>query len=112
MEISCTSGNIFSSGMPTCESDLGFPVGLLWIHDGTRTIGDGKDQLLPGIYVYRAHSGGDRVDGQHCSISTYDEIPDNDIEMPYGKPFQATFYTYHVSIRMNCYGGTLYRVGD
>ena len=94
---------------------IDFPLGrhgTLW--DALK-VGTGEGQLLPGTYRYRSKTGDDRVSVRNCTLSrNYDRYydPELAIEMPYGKPFEFTFHTYHNVIWFSGCGGFLYRVGD
>jgi hypothetical protein len=78
-------------------------------------VGTGEGQLLPGTYRYRSKTGDDRVSVRDCTLSR-NFVQYNDaelaIEMPYGEPFEFTFYTYHNVVWFGGCGGFLYRVGD
>ena len=95
---------------------IAFPLGLLWEHYRTATVGMEEGQLLPGTYKYRASSstgGGDRVNQRSCELYV-NRGRDNQstIELTYGEPFEFTLHSYHGSVRLWCGDGVIYRIGD
>ena len=92
-----------------------FPTGQLY-EGMIINVGTDVGELLPGTYEFRG-PGGNRVDGNGCSV-VVDAGGDGhtEVAMPYGEPFQITFFAYHgfvifiVSYYDACHGG-LYRIG-
>ena len=95
-----------------------FPFGVL-TEGRSITIGDGRNQLLPGLYEYR-REGDKRVPldsfERPCKLVLNQfENGEQSVEMPFGEPFTFQFYGYHNRVSVDCrpYNeDTLYRIGD
>lgn len=92
-----------------CVKD--FPYGML---DNQDEVGDGKGQLLPGLYEFRTYPReGSLPRVPHNSCHLYLNMHDDnryEIDLPTGEPFTFRFFTYHGSVYVDC--GYMYRIGD
>ncbi len=81
-----------------------FPVGIL-VRDTMHKIGDGENELLPGLYEYR-REGDNRVGDDNCGVLVnayldvsgyiYSEEPVT--EMPHGEMFSFKFLANHQQV--------------
>ena len=81
-------------------------------------VGDGRNQLLPGLYEYR-REGDKRVPldffERPCKLVLNQfENGEQSVEMPFGEPFTFQFYGYHNRVDLQCRTDeeALYRIGD
>ena len=108
-----------------------FPFGVI-TESGSRMgyygpiiVGYGENQLLPGLYKYQTHDGGERVKRQgaedflvgvhvQVNIAQDDDMPTQTITGEKGKPFEFRFTQEHgqVSFRDLWDGGWMRRIGD
>ena len=80
----------------------------------SQKIGEGNNQILPGLYEYRRGSEKRviNLNGNGCKLVVNWGEPDKQevIKVPYGETFTFRFHQYHGWIEHNC--GRLYRIGD
>ena len=101
---------------------LDFPHGQMR-HEVVYKVGYDKHNLLPGTYKYRAPSGDDRVidnvfSNFGCKLildyNSRNYLLEQEIDMPYGEPFQYQILPYHNLVQFRCVGDGhwMIRIGD
>ena len=93
-----------------------FPMGQMSEGDFGR-IGTAAGEFVPGTYEFRG-PGGNRVDGNGCRLALDMTGNRTEVALPYGEPFQFTFYEYHGMVVLivppdrDACRGSLHRVGS